>query len=197
MGSCQFTKVSPLTEAGAAVPWHHTGRPVPRPRRGGAVSVRLRGAPRSEAPLRTYLCFQKAQMHRLWYSITSLHNGVRLRCSTCRCALLVHTVCMVLAWCMRSLNCVGVVLRGHAIRTQAQSSSTSPTLLSGNLLLDSPSPGSRVAAAMRADEQGGWAYRWRLEHCTGKEVNGSGRMLLMGPCHNRVAGRLRSRDMSV
>ena len=28
-GSCQPTKVSPATEAGAAVPWHHTGNPVP------------------------------------------------------------------------------------------------------------------------------------------------------------------------
>src|SRR6185503_9936521 len=28
IGSCQPTKVSPLTDAGAAVPWHHTGRPV-------------------------------------------------------------------------------------------------------------------------------------------------------------------------
>src|SRR5450756_1646584 len=25
IGSCQATKVSPVTEAGAAVPWHHTG----------------------------------------------------------------------------------------------------------------------------------------------------------------------------
>jgi|LauGreDrversion2_2_1035103.scaffolds.fasta_scaffold51173_1 hypothetical protein len=72
-----------------------------------------------------------------------------------------------------------------------------PTLPRGAFLLDSPSPGSREAAAMRADEQGGCAYRWRLEHCAGKEMNGSGRMLLMGPCHNRVAGRLRSRDMSI
>ena len=29
IGSCQPTKVSPATEGGAAVPWHHTGRPVP------------------------------------------------------------------------------------------------------------------------------------------------------------------------
>ena len=29
IGSCQPTKVSPATEAGAAVPWHHTGSPVP------------------------------------------------------------------------------------------------------------------------------------------------------------------------
>ena len=29
IGSCQPTKVSPATDGGAAVPWHHTGRPVP------------------------------------------------------------------------------------------------------------------------------------------------------------------------
>jgi hypothetical protein len=30
IGSCQFTNVRPVTEAGAAAPWHHTGRPVDR-----------------------------------------------------------------------------------------------------------------------------------------------------------------------
>ena len=29
IGSCQPTKVSPATEGGAEVPWHHTGSPVP------------------------------------------------------------------------------------------------------------------------------------------------------------------------
>ena len=29
IGSCQLTKVRPATDGGAAVPWHHTGRPVP------------------------------------------------------------------------------------------------------------------------------------------------------------------------
>src|SRR3712207_790247 len=29
IGSCQFTKVSPATEGGAAAPLHHTGSPVP------------------------------------------------------------------------------------------------------------------------------------------------------------------------
>jgi hypothetical protein len=36
IGSCQPTKVSPLTDAGAAAPWHHTGRPWPARRRGRA-----------------------------------------------------------------------------------------------------------------------------------------------------------------
>ena len=29
IGSCQFTKVRPATEGGAAMPLHHTGRPLP------------------------------------------------------------------------------------------------------------------------------------------------------------------------